>query len=102
VKLFFHQLRTEQLLFWRSRESAVFVFLFPLLLFALLTAVIALWAAGQTINGGLQALIVSRFQAVIVSRIRPSCRQHDREMVAHKQRKSNGHRHCERRLHANH
>ena len=33
------QLRWEQLLFWRSREAAVFVFLFPLLLFALLTAV---------------------------------------------------------------
>ncbi len=39
MRLFGHQLRTEQLLFWRSREAAVFVFLFPLLLFALLTAV---------------------------------------------------------------
>jgi hypothetical protein len=39
VRLFTHQLRAEQLLFWRSREAAVFVFLFPLLLFALLTAV---------------------------------------------------------------
>ena len=38
VRLFWHQLRGEQLIFWRSREAAVFVFLFPLLLFALLTA----------------------------------------------------------------
>lgn len=37
--LFLHQLRTEQLTFWRSRESAVFVFVFPLLLYALLGAV---------------------------------------------------------------
>ena len=39
MRLFIHQLRTEQLVFWRSREAAIFVFLFPLLLFALLTAV---------------------------------------------------------------
>lgn len=38
-RLFLHQLRTEQLTFWRSRESAVFVFVFPLLLYALLGAV---------------------------------------------------------------
>jgi ABC-2 type transport system permease protein len=39
MKLFLHQLRNEQLLFWRSREAAVFVFLFPVLLFLLLGAV---------------------------------------------------------------
>ena len=39
MTLLWHQLRYEQLVFWRSREAAVFVFLFPLLLFALLTAV---------------------------------------------------------------
>jgi hypothetical protein len=50
----------------------------------------------------LQAFVVSGLQDLIVTRIRPSCRQHDREMVAHKPRKSNGYRHCERRLHANH
>ncbi len=38
-RLFLHQLRTEQLTFWRSRESAVFVFVFPLLLYVLLGAV---------------------------------------------------------------
>ena len=39
MTLFRHQLRWEQRVFWRNRESAVFVFLFPLLLFTLLTAV---------------------------------------------------------------
>lgn len=38
-RLFLHQVRTEQLTFWRSRESAVFIFIFPLLLYALLGAV---------------------------------------------------------------
>jgi ABC-2 type transport system permease protein len=37
--LFFHQLRAEQKLYWRSRESAVFTFIFPLLLFVLLGSV---------------------------------------------------------------
>jgi ABC-2 type transport system permease protein len=39
VRLFLHQLRTEQRLYWRSRESAVFTFIFPLLLFLLLGSV---------------------------------------------------------------
>jgi ABC-2 type transport system permease protein len=39
VSLFWHQLRTEQRLYWRSRESAVFTFIFPLLLFLLLGSV---------------------------------------------------------------
>jgi ABC-2 type transport system permease protein len=39
VTLFLHQLRTEQRLYWRSRESAVFTFIFPLLLFVLLGSV---------------------------------------------------------------
>jgi len=39
VSLFLHQLRTEQRLYWRSRESAVFTFIFPLLLFVLLGSV---------------------------------------------------------------
>jgi ABC-2 type transport system permease protein len=37
--LFVHQLRAEQLVFWRSREAAFFIFLFPLLLFVLLGSV---------------------------------------------------------------
>ncbi len=39
MRLFLHQLRAEQLLYWRSRESAVFTFIFPLLLFLLLGSV---------------------------------------------------------------
>ena len=39
MSLFVHQLRTEQRLYWRSRESAVFTFIFPLLLFVLLGSV---------------------------------------------------------------
>jgi ABC-2 type transport system permease protein len=38
-RLFLHQLRAEQLVFWRSREAAFFIFIFPLLLFVLLGAV---------------------------------------------------------------
>ena len=41
MSLFAHQLRSEQLIFWRSREAAVFIFVFPLLLFLLLGAVYA-------------------------------------------------------------
>jgi ABC-2 type transport system permease protein len=39
VRLFLHQLRNEQLQFWRSREAALFIFLFPILLFVLLGSV---------------------------------------------------------------
>jgi len=39
MRIYLHQLRTEQLLYWRSREAAVFTFIFPLLLFVLLGSV---------------------------------------------------------------
>jgi ABC-2 type transport system permease protein len=39
VRLFLHQLRIEQRIFWRNRESAVFIFIFPILLFLLLGSV---------------------------------------------------------------
>jgi ABC-2 type transport system permease protein len=87
VRLFWHQLRSEQLVFWRSREAAVFVFLFPLLLFALLTAVYnghiygrpASWAllagmlgygAANTAFAGLALLLISRRELGILKRIR--------------------------------
>jgi ABC-2 type transport system permease protein len=38
-RLFVHQLRAEQLIFWRSREASLFIFVFPLLLFVLLGSV---------------------------------------------------------------
>lgn len=39
VTLLWHELRNQQLLFWRNRESAVFIFVFPPMLFLLLGAV---------------------------------------------------------------
>ncbi len=39
MSLLLHQLRSEQLLFWRNREAAVFVFVFPPMLYLLLGAV---------------------------------------------------------------
>jgi ABC-2 type transport system permease protein len=39
VRLFEHELRAEQRLYWRSRELAFFTFVFPLLLFVLLDSV---------------------------------------------------------------
>jgi ABC-2 type transport system permease protein len=38
VRLFRHELRNQQRLFWRNRESAVFVFVFPPMLYLLLGA----------------------------------------------------------------
>lgn len=46
MSILLHQLRFEQKIFWRSREAAVFVFIFPLLLYALLGSVY-----GDLING---------------------------------------------------
>jgi ABC-2 type transport system permease protein len=87
MRLFRHQIRWEQRVFWRNRESAVFVFLFPLLLFTLLTAVYnghiyghpASWAllAGMLAYGvanttfaGLALIIVARRETGILKRIR--------------------------------
>lgn len=87
MRLFWHQVRWEQLVFWRSREAAVFVFLFPLLLFTLLTAVYtgriygrpASWAllagmlgygAANTAFAGLALLVVARREMGILKRIR--------------------------------
>jgi ABC-2 type transport system permease protein len=87
VSLFRHQLKWEQRLFWRSRESAVFVFLFPILLFALLTAVYnghiqgrpAAWGllagmigygAANTAFAGLGITLVARREIGILKRIR--------------------------------
>jgi ABC-2 type transport system permease protein len=39
VKILLHQLRYEQLLFWRAREAAFFIFVFPVLLLLLLGSV---------------------------------------------------------------
>jgi ABC-2 type transport system permease protein len=39
VSVFAHELRNQQLMFWRNREAAVFIFVFPPMLFLLLGAV---------------------------------------------------------------
>jgi ABC-2 type transport system permease protein len=87
MRLLRHQLKWEQRLFWRSRESAVFVFLFPILLFALLTAVYngridgqpASWVllagmigygAANTTFSGLAITLVTRRELGILKRIR--------------------------------
>jgi ABC-2 type transport system permease protein len=87
VRLFGHQLRNEQLLFWRSREAAFFVFIFPLLLFVLLASVYggtfqgkpASWAvlvgiigygAANTGFAGLALLLVARREMGFLKRIR--------------------------------
>jgi ABC-2 type transport system permease protein len=87
MKLFLHQLRNEQLLFWRSREAAFFVFIFPLLLFVLLSSVYtgryqgrpAAWAvlagilgygAANTGFAGLALLLVARRELGFLKRIR--------------------------------
>ena len=87
MRLFRHQLKWEQRLFWRSRESAVFVFLFPILLFALLTAVynghidgrpaaqvllagMIGYGAANTAFAGLAITLVSRREIGILKRIR--------------------------------
>ena len=82
-----HQLRFEQKTFWRSREAAVFIFVFPLLLYALLGSVygdeidgvpavdILLaglfgYGAANTAFGGLAIGLVVRREMGILKRIR--------------------------------
>jgi ABC-2 type transport system permease protein len=87
VKLFVHQLRSEQLLFWRSREAAVFVFLFPVLLFLLLGTVyggtyrghpladylvagLLGYGTANTAFGGLAITLVLRREQGVLKRVR--------------------------------
>jgi ABC-2 type transport system permease protein len=82
-----HQLRFEQKLFWRSREAAVFIFIFPLLLYALLASVygdeigdvpaedvllagLFGYGAANIAFGGLAITLVIRREAGILKRIR--------------------------------
>ena len=39
MRLFLHELRTEQLLFWRNREAAIFTFLLPIVFFLMFGAI---------------------------------------------------------------
>jgi ABC-2 type transport system permease protein len=82
-----HQLRYEQRLFWRSREAAVFVFVFPLLLYALLGSVygdeidgvpsedvllagLIGYGAANTAFAGLAIILVGRREAGVLKRLR--------------------------------
>jgi ABC-2 type transport system permease protein len=88
VTLLWHQLKAEQLTFWRSREAAIFVFLFPPLLFVLLASVfgdgtvdgeptstylvagLIAYAAVNTSLGGLAITLVIRREYGILKRLR--------------------------------
>jgi ABC-2 type transport system permease protein len=88
VTLAWHQLKAEQLTFWRSREAAIFVFLFPPLLFVLLASVfgggtedgrpvdsylvsgLIGYAVANTALGGLAITLVIRREYGILKRLR--------------------------------
>jgi ABC-2 type transport system permease protein len=88
VSLVWHQLKAEQLVFWRSREAAIFVFLFPPLLFVLLASIfgdgtengrpvssylvsgLIGYAVANTALGGLAITLVVRREYAILKRLR--------------------------------
>ncbi|MDQ5822068.1 MAG: ABC transporter permease [Actinomycetota bacterium] len=87
MRLFLHQLRAEQLQFWRSREAAIFIFVFPMLLFVLLGSVYSGeisghpasevllagmlgYGAANTAFAGLGVILVVRREGGILKRIR--------------------------------
>jgi ABC-2 type transport system permease protein len=87
MTLFAHQVRADQLVFWRGRESAIFVFLFPVLLFLLLSTVysgdyrgrpltdylvpsLITYGVANTAFGGLAIILVMRRELGILKRLR--------------------------------
>jgi ABC-2 type transport system permease protein len=87
VKVLAHQLSDEQRTFWRSREAAVFIFIFPLLLYVLLATVYSGdidgvpsadvllaglfgYGAANTAFGGLAIILVGRREYGILKRLR--------------------------------
>lgn len=87
MTMLLHQLRFEQRLFWRNREAAVFVFVFPLLLYALLGSVygneidgvpaedvllagLVGYGAANTAFAGLAIILVTRREAGVLKRLR--------------------------------
>ena len=65
MRLFLHELRNQQLVFWRSKEAALFIFLFPLLLFVLLG-----YGCANTAFAGLAIQLVVRRELGIMKRLR--------------------------------
>jgi ABC-2 type transport system permease protein len=87
MTMLFHQLRFEQKVFWRSREAAVFIFIFPLLLYALLGSVYGSeidgvpavdvllaglfgYGAANTAFAGLAIILVGRRESGVLKRLR--------------------------------
>lgn len=87
MTLLLHQLRFEQRIFWRSKEAAVFIFIFPLLLYALLGSVydgeiegepavdvllagLFGYGAMNTAFGGLAIMLVGRRELGVLKRLR--------------------------------
>jgi ABC-2 type transport system permease protein len=87
VNLFAHELRMQQLVFWRNKESAVFIFVFPPMLFLLLGAVydgdidgvpavdllligILGYGCANTALAGLAITLVIRREAGVLKRLR--------------------------------
>lgn len=87
MSMLLHQLRFEQRLFWRSREAAVFIFVFPLLLYALLGSVygdeidgvpaedvllagLIGYGAANTAFAGLAIILVGRRESGVLKRLR--------------------------------
>ena len=87
MRVLAHQLAFEQRIFWRSREAAVFIFIFPILLYALLVSVYSTdidgvpsadvllaglfgYGAANTAFAGLAIILVGRREAGILKRLR--------------------------------
>ena len=87
MRLLAHQLRAEQTVFWRNRESAFFVFAFPIVLFLLLGSVydgtiegyrasdlllvgMLGYGAANTAFAGLAIMLVVRREMGLLKRIR--------------------------------
>jgi ABC-2 type transport system permease protein len=87
MTILLHQLVFEQRIFWRSREAAVFVFVFPLLLYVLLGSIYSDeidgvpsadvllaglfgYGAANTAFGGLAILLVVRRESGLLKRLR--------------------------------
>jgi ABC-2 type transport system permease protein len=87
MTILLHQLAYEQRIFWRNREAAVFIFIFPLLLYALLGSVYSGeiegepavdvllaglfgYAAANTAFAGLAIILVVRREEGVLKRLR--------------------------------
>jgi ABC-2 type transport system permease protein len=87
MRLFAHQLRAEQVVFWRNREASFFIFAFPIVLFLLLGSVydgdvdgyrasdlllvgILGYGAATTAFAGLAILLVVRREMGLLKRVR--------------------------------